>query len=229
MIVKPKLSAELIAGLREKALSNLGYQKRVTPDQVTQKILSKAIDAVHQSANPRGIYLEAPIIGINRQAIITETGAIRSPRFARLAGLCKGKRSLVFMIATIGDEWKRGLGKEVSVLRQLLFDAVASAAVELVAGLVEKQWREAAESKGLKAGSRFSPGYCDWDLKGQRVIFKALDASKIGVELTRHYVMVPEKTVSAVALIAEDLPAAAPCAFCPKDCPWRKIPCQSST
>jgi len=226
VIVKPELEKKLIAEIRGRVLSNLGYKNRIAPNNDIEKILSESIAAVYESSNPRGIYVLAPIAELNKKEIITEPGAIRSPMFARLAGLCKGKRAMVFMIATIGDEWKLHLGQNDSVLRQFLFDTVASEAVELAAELVEKQWRDEAESKGLKATMRFSPGYCDWDLREQSVIFNGLDSRKIGVEITKHYVMIPEKTISAVALIAEEVGAVAPCAFCLKDCRWRKIPYQ---
>jgi hypothetical protein len=227
-IVKPLLCAKVLPELRSNTLLNLGYKKRGAPGKDIEKILSEAIHSIAGSTKTRGIYLAVPIIRINKKAIITEKGAIRSPMFARRARSCKGKKSLVFMIATIGGGWKRDLGKDPPVLRQLIFDAAASAAAEIAADLVEKQWRGEAGAKGLKASMRFSPGYCDWDLKEQRVIFDALDASKIGVELTEHCLMVPEKSVSAVALVAYDLAAAAPCAFCKKDCRWRKIPHQSA-
>ena len=227
-IVKPRLGPKVLPEIRSNALLNLGYKNKRAPGKDIEKILSEALDRIAGSSNARGIYLAVPITRINKKAIITRAGAIRSPMFARLAESCKGRKSAVFMIATIGDGWKRGLGKDAPVIRQLIFDAAASAAVELAADLVEKQWRDEAESQGLKASMRFSPGYCDWDLKEQSVIFKALDTRKIGVELTRHYLMIPEKSVSAAALIANDLGAAAPCAFCRKNCGWRKISYQSS-
>jgi hypothetical protein len=227
-IVRPRLGAKILSELRSNALINLGYKNKRSPGKEIEKILSEAISRIAGSSKARGIYLEFPITGINKKAVITKAGAIRSPMFARLAKSCPGNKSVVFMIATIGEGWKRSLPKDAPVLRQMIFDAAASVAVELVADLVEKQWRDEMEGQGLKASMRFSPGYCDWDLKGQGVIFKALDARKVGVELTGHYVMVPEKSVSAAALVADQLGAAAPCAFCMRDCRFRKIPCQSS-
>lgn len=226
VIVKPKLGVELIPELHQKTLFNLGYKTRA-PGKEIEETISEALNSVIESAHPRGIFRFASVVGVKKKEVITELGAVRSQMFARLTKLSKGKKSLVFMIATIGEEWKQNLGKDASVLRQLIFDAVASQAVERLADLIEKQWREEAESKGLKASLRFSPGYCDWDLKEQKVIFNALEAKKIGVKLTRYYVMIPQKTISAVALLAEHLPIPAPCAFCPKECRWRKIPYQS--
>jgi len=226
-IAKPLLGPKVLPEIRSNALLNLGYEKKSAPGKDIDKILSEALDRIAGSSNAKGIYLAVPITRINKKTVITKAGPIRSPMFARLARSCKGKKFAVFMIATIGDGWKRGLGKGAPVVRQLIFDAAASAAVELAADLVEKQWRDEAKGQGLKASMRFSPGYCDWDLKEQRVIFRALASRKIGVELTSHCLMVPEKSVSAVALIADDLGAAAPCAFCRKDCGWRKIPHQS--
>jgi hypothetical protein len=223
-IVRIRLSPKVLPKIRSHALLNLGYKKKSAPGKEIEEILSEALDAIAGSSKVRGIYLTVPIIRVNKKEVVTKAGLIRSPMFAKLAKLSQGGKSVVFMIATIGEGWKRGLEKDAPVVKQLVFDAAASAAAELAADLVEEKWRAEAGAKGLKTSMRFSPGYCDWDLKEQRVIFKALDARKIGVELTGHCLMIPEKSVSAAALIAEDLAASAPCAFCKKDCDFRKIP-----
>lgn len=73
------------------------------------------------------------------------------------------------------------------------------------------------------AGYRFSPGYCDWGLEEQALIFKVLDASSIGVSLSPHFVMSPAKSVSAIAAVADEVPFPAPRAFCRRDCPHRRL------
>jgi hypothetical protein len=57
------------------------------------------------------------------------------------------------------------------------------------------------------------------------VIFKALDAGLIDVHLTPQFVIVPSKSISAIAVAAEEVPISSPCVFCAKeDCSWRRLP-----
>lgn len=72
---------------------------------------------------------------------------------------------------------------------------------------------------------RVSPGYCDWALEGQGVIFEALDARPIGITLSSSFVMTPLKSLSSVAVVARRVPVLASCAFCGKEnCEWRRLP-----
>ncbi|MEA3470706.1 MAG: hypothetical protein U9R24_03210, partial [Thermodesulfobacteriota bacterium] len=100
-----------------------------------------------------------------------------------------------------------------------------SECIEMAADMLEAEWKKEVESRGFAYSLRFSPGYCDWALEGQEVIFNALDAGRIGVRLAPYSVMIPGKSISAVALMAEEVPVVTPCVFCPKrDCPWRRMP-----
>ena len=108
----------------------------------------------------------------------------------------------------------------------MVSDAAASEITEIAADKIDElAWQAEALKKGLEYTWRFSPGYCDWKLTGQEVIFNAVDVGPIGVSLTPSYVMKPEKSISAIALAAESIPFKAPCTFCTrKDCPWRRLP-----
>ena len=48
---------------------------------------------------------------------------------------------------------------------------------------------------------RFSPGYGNWTLNAQKDFFKWLDLQKLGMSLTSALVLVPEKSVTAVAAV----------------------------
>jgi hypothetical protein len=54
------------------------------------------------------------------------------------------------------------------------------------------------------------------------VIFKALDARRIGVSLTPHFAMTPAKTVSGAVVLAKSIVHDMPRVFCDKDCPHRR-------
>lgn len=82
------------------------------------------------------------------------------------------------------------------------------------------------KSAELESSMRISPGYCDWLLRGQTVVFNALNARSLGIELLPSFAMMPKKSVSSVAIAARRVFIQAICAFCGKtDCSWRRIPC----
>ena len=143
--------------------------------------------------------------------------------FARLVRMCKGDSSVVFMVATIGNTLQKYRESDSPTHCQLVFDAVESELTEMLADGIEESWRRHADNSCLQYSSRFSPGYCDMDLKQQHIIFNTLDAARIGVILNPYCVMSPGKSISSFAIIASEVPVQTACVFCLKSsCPWRK-------
>ena len=81
------------------------------------------------------------------------------------------------------------------------------------------------EAPGLYLRPRFSPGYGDLDISHQRAMFDLLELEKrLGLSLTQTQMMLPEKSVTAIAGLS-DVPGArvGDCAACAKtDCPNRR-------
>jgi hypothetical protein len=48
---------------------------------------------------------------------------------------------------------------------------------------------------------RYSPGYCGWNLTGQRALFAALGPEEIGIHLTDSCLMEPVKSISGVMVM----------------------------
>jgi hypothetical protein len=213
----------LIQELRSRTLGTLGYTEAADPAILTT--LDDALAVAAKFVRPKGTYRILPVIGSTREGVETQAGTVRSALFARLVGMCEGDRSLLFMMVTLGDALERTCSAEDPVHRQLVFDTLGSELVEMVADILESEWRAHLEGLGLQSSQRFSPGYCDWALDGQAVIDACLDATRVGVQLTPHFVMVPRKSVSAIAAVAPKIPVSAPCVFCARDdCQDRRLP-----
>jgi len=160
---------------------------------------------------------------IDSHCIHTEAGPIHSTLYAHLAEKCKGELSVVCMLTTLGDEFERVIQRLDQLSAQYTVDAFGSEMVEEITDLLELEWKKRIRTDGLCSTRRFSPGYCDWDLVGQDMIFSALDASRISVKLNEYHVIIPSKSISAVAVIAREVPDETPCAFCRKqNCIWRR-------
>lgn len=86
----------------------------------------------------------------------------------------------------------------------VVLDATASVAADLAADLVERWVDGALREQGWAtpdgAVLRYSPGYCGWDVTGQRALFAFLRPERIGLALTPSCLMQPLKSVSGVVL-----------------------------
>ena len=87
-----------------------------------------------------------------------------------------------------------------NLARAVVLDAAAS---EMVDAALD--WMEAFFAQDLRresrrlTKSRFSCGYGDLALENQKLFHDLLDLKRFGVELTEQYILVPEKSVTAVA------------------------------
>ncbi len=223
-IIKPELSTHLLEKLKNRIRLNIGHEGHTTniPEKI-ESTLNGVLLEVKQKISPKGIYRILPILGTDTDNILTKAGPIQSTLFTRLANACSGDRFIVFTIVTLGSKLEEIRHPDAGIYCQWIFDKLGSELVEMVADLIEEDLKKKSEVSGLEFSSRFSPGYCDWPLKGQQIIFDSVDASLIDVCLTPHFVMSPLKSVSAIFIAAKQVPYKTPCRFCDKkDCKWRK-------
>ena len=224
-ILSPPLTRKFMEHLKNRARTTLGMGRNASPGAARlERILNEALDAVAREVRPKVMYRMLPVRGLTGTSIRTDAGVVRSAKLARLAQRCRGDVSVVFVIATLGEVFEDLYRRETSLSGQFIIDAVGSECAELVTDRWNNKLNSLMKRRGYECSLRFSPGYCDWKLEGQAVIFRTLDADAIGVTLTKDYLMIPAKSLSAVALAAKKVPAAAPCAFCrSRSCPWRRM------
>ena len=130
----------------------------------------------------------------------------------------------VLLAAVIG--WERSSKRHSAGLRTFMLISLAGCAAyleEYLGGMEDGLRREAP---GLYLRPRFSPGYGDLDISHQWAMFDLLEVEKrLGLSLTQTHMMLPEKSVTAIAGLS-DVPGArvGGCAACAKtDCPNRRM------
>ena len=221
-IVRPELDSFALERLRAQTLDALtGGTGRANGE--TLRSLDEGIRRAVECADPRGEWLRTTIAGVTDAGVETSEGLIASPMFARVAGAASGGTRVVFALVTVGEAFDEELAREDSLLDKFVLDAVGSELAEIVADIVEETWKNEIAVAGLEASLRMSPGYCDWAIQGQDVIFTALDASAVGVRLTPSCLMIPAKSVSSAAVAAERVPVKVACEICSsQDCPFRR-------
>jgi hypothetical protein len=132
-------------------------------------------------------------------------------------------------LCTIGDGLEnkvRELNQKGELAHAVVLDAIGSVAAESAADFVNLQICEWCQKKGLATSQRFSPGYGNWSLEGQKFIFSLLPAERIKVRLNQCCMMIPRKSVSFAIKIGKqfgNLEKKGICEICNlKNCPYRK-------
>ena len=146
--------------------------------------------------------------------------------------------SFVLFAATVGIGMDRLISRygKLSPVKALCFQAIGAERIESLCSAFNADVRREGKRKGLRTRPRYSPGYGDFPLETQRVIFDLLDCSrKIGLSLNDSLLMSPSKSVTAVIGLSplsapngETGPCAGegernPCTQCNKrDCSFRE-------
>jgi hypothetical protein len=159
-------------------------------------------------------------------AFIEDSIIFKSRVIGQLLEQCQ---QVAIFIVTIGKyleetAWK--LARDGLILQATILDAIGSDAVEQAANRVQDIIKELAGAQGLVISRRFSPGYCDWNVGQQRMLFHALIGNTLGVRLTGECLMIPQKSISGIIGIGSknsNVDNYSPCQFCNRqDCPGRR-------
>jgi hypothetical protein len=139
--------------------------------------------------------------------------------------LWKSEQAALF-ICTIGSGMETRVG-QLSVSGEMalayIVDAVASDAVECATDVLQDHLGLCMQKRGLKITNRYSPGYCDWSVSDQHLLFSLLPANFCGVSLNESAMMVPIKSISGIIGIGKNVRRADYiCDKCSvKDCAYR--------
>ncbi|HEY5132783.1 MAG TPA: vitamin B12 dependent-methionine synthase activation domain-containing protein [Candidatus Krumholzibacteriaceae bacterium] len=164
-------------------------RKRPAPGERYDDVLNDVLRAAEGLIAPRGIYAYAAgrelagpagFARLDRMAVCVSTiGPALEAEVTRLAG---------------GDE----------LLRAVVLDSIGSVAAEAVAEYIDRTIAAEAAREGLATSCRASPGYGDWDVRGQGAIFRLLPAERIGVRLSETFMMAPRKSISFAKHVAKE-------------------------
>jgi len=141
--------------------------------------------------------------------------------------LRKSEKAALFA-CTIGrgmETWAKKLSSEGDGALSYLVDAVASVTEEQAVDVLHDHIENQMKMQGLKITNRYSPGYCDWSVSEQHLLFSFFPLNFCGIALTEYAFMVPIKSVSGIIGIGTSVKRVDyTCDACGmKDCTYRAI------
>jgi cobalamin-dependent methionine synthase I len=109
---------------------------------------------------------------------------------------------------------------EGEMIEGYIYDVIGSEWVEAAMDKIQETLKNNFNSRELKLTNRFSPGYCTWNIKDQKNIFKLFPDGFCNVTLSASCLMNPVKSISGIIGYGKEIATAVyPCSICSeKEC-----------
>jgi hypothetical protein len=183
-------------------LSRLGYREGTTMLSISDKAqLEEGIKQGLGLCKPAGVYAIIPIFFRNDCAVTLENGI--QLQSLSLSKLLRDSCNVVLMAATVGKEVTETVFHEVNrgnAAFGLILDSVASQTADASLDWMVQMLDKMLDREGRKlTRHRYSPGFGDLPLSCQKDIFGALQLDQLNMALTEKFMLIPEKSVIAIA------------------------------
>ncbi|WP_299299142.1 vitamin B12 dependent-methionine synthase activation domain-containing protein [uncultured Fretibacterium sp.] len=205
------------------ALRFMGVPKEARSGEMAERAY-RTFELLEGFIRPRRVWGRFSVLADDRGIRLDEAVRIESGSLARLMA---HSRECWVMAVTLGPEVDRRilLAQKQDMLDGMALDACASVRADVLCDEVEGEiFRELRE--GEHPTMRFSPGYGDAPLTASADLIALLDATRrIGLAMTRSYMMTPIKSVTALIGISDqNEDRTRDCSRCSAgpDCPYRK-------
>lgn len=161
--------------------------------------LTRLLEEMATIAAPAACYRSYPIERFLHERLELAGGTrIGSGPVTTVVG---GAEELYVALCTIGtavDERVRSYQADGRHFEMLIFDEIGSWAVDQVRQRIYSDVQAQLAETGRRTSSPLSPGESSWPIREQRIIFKLLDATQVGIELGQGDLMSPMKSLSMI-------------------------------
>ena len=209
----------------QQILQNIGYAIDSEPPARIVSLVEEYLEHSQHLIDAVYSYTVRDVILADESLVVIEDMVtFRSKVIARLLGSCQ---KVVIFALTIGEhleEMAGRLAEDGLILQAMVLDSIGSVTTEKLADFVGDSIGEIAQAQGLYSSRRFSPGYCDWPVDEQKMLFQSMDGHSAGITLTDGCLMLPRKSISGIIGLGDRTVADYnPCQSCPNhDCAGRR-------
>jgi hypothetical protein len=181
--------------------ARLGFRRGLTTiNRAEQETMARTIEDAAGLVALKGAVRIMTLKRVEDSGITLEDGTVFPS--SSLAGMLAGSTGVLLMGATAGPAVMEAIAacSAENLARAVVLDAVASemtdAALDWIMDFVGQDLLRNAQRLTRK---RFSAGYGDFSLENQLAIYDLLQLGMIGISLTPVRILIPEKSVTAVA------------------------------
>lgn len=185
----------------------LGFEQGAVPEPFGQYI-SEALSEVSRLSDARAGYrvCSHPEIDSSDDAIIIEN--LRFHTGKTVLRQVRTSHRIAFFIATAGPAVAhriQELYRQGDAAYAYVMDVAGTVLAEKAATRLLDVIEEEAALSGMQISDSFSPGFCDWNVAEQQLLFSLFPAGFCGVTLSASSLMSPVKSVSGLVGIGPAL------------------------
>ena len=205
---------------RSAVCRQIGYSPDIEPSPRIAELIDEYLENASHLVVPTYWSVIKDIERVNESSAVIEGSIVVDSRV--IADLLRLSSKVAFFISTIGphlENMASKLADDAMIVQSYLLDAIGSCLAESLAGFVECEIASYGSSLGLSISRRFSPGYCDWDISQQEIVFRILRDEELEVEPSGNHLMTPQKSVSGIigiGTIESEIGDYNPCKTCNK-------------
>lgn len=123
-------------------------------------------------------------------------------RSKKLSAFLRNCREVILMGATSGSAIMEAIRDKTGrndLTAAVVYDATASEMTDGALEWIMQYMNQALRREGKTLlPRRFSAGYADFALENQKIIYEKLQMDKFGVQINPSYILIPEKSVTAI-------------------------------
>lgn len=152
----------------------------------------RILDEVVFDSNKMHIRLETEIFSPGKIVFTQLKNALSAALF-----LCTAGKGITLLSHKTENEGDPMLG--------YILDVIGSVTVEKAVEKIHEKLGEETAGQNLKVSDRYSPGYCDWSVAEQQLLFSLLPENFCGISLSGSSLMDPIKSVSGIIGIGPEM------------------------
>lgn len=182
-------------------MSRLGYSDQTKVPAQQLDLLTKHIQSAFALISPKGVYTCLAIANNDGQIVTLEDNTqIACPGVAKMLKNCQ---EVWLAAASIGREISELTAKKFAAgdgAAASITDAVGSECADAAMNFLQTYAATQLKRSGrILSDCRFSPGYGNWPLTAQKNFFSWLNLEELGLTLNDSMLLIPEKSVTALA------------------------------
>ncbi len=190
--------------------------------------IDEILPELHTNKYIRGGYRVLPVddLTVKQGRIVVSDTPLQLER--QVCGYLKGSEYAALFLCTAGSlftDLTHHFNSRGDLLEAYIVDAIGSLTVEKAMDKIQHDLKRKAAVWQMEISNRYSPGYCEWHLSLQQVLFDLIGENSTGVSLTDSCLMQPIKSVSGVIGIGKTVTRKEyGCVVCRNEnCIYRKI------
>ena len=211
----------------EEIIASLGYP----PGEIHSHFSDMINEAIVQAGILTHIKAGFGIFTVNDVDVKNGLMKIHDEQFKTdkiVAGQFKKSEKVAVFVCSIGsamERWIKETGHNGDPTKSYIADTVASSVTEALADYLHDFIGKKMLTDDMYITNRYSPGYCNWSVAEQQILFSLLPENFCGVKLTESSLMIPIKSISGIIGIGKNVKRQDYlCNTCGvKDCTYRLI------